>query len=128
MSTPTERNNMIATLYTTIGDKNYIDTFDSHEAAQQAFAATVLRAETSTEIRGAVLDLGGANVTHWSRDDGEETGAWSRSFAVQNGRAKPTTPTAKEILQHHVQRLVAAGEPTFVEIPANPERGDSGAV
>jgi hypothetical protein len=92
MSTPTERNNMIATLYTTIGDKNYIDTFDSHEAAQQAFAATVLRAETSTEIRGAVLDLGGANVTHWSRDDGEETGAWSRSFAVQNGRANPPTP------------------------------------
>jgi hypothetical protein len=47
---------------------------------------------------------------------------------AQNLRAKPTTPTAKEILQHHVQRLVAAGEPTFVEIPANPERGDSGAV
>jgi hypothetical protein len=44
------------------------------------------------------------------------------------GRANPHTPTAKEILSHHVQRLVAAGEPTFVEIPANPERGDPGAV
>jgi hypothetical protein len=70
MSTPTERNTMIATLYTTIGTENYTDTFDSHDMARQAYEATVVAATDNPEIRGAVLDLGGAKVVIWNADDG----------------------------------------------------------
>lgn len=58
---------MIATLYTRIGDKDYVDKFDSHEEARKAYGATVEMAKTEKVIKAVILDLGGKDVTARSR-------------------------------------------------------------
>lgn len=97
MTTPTEGAKMIATLYTTIGNENYVDKFDSTDIARQAFEATISAAADNPEIRGAILDLGGKDVEVWSADDGDETGAWSLRYAFRQGRERAEGESMKRV-------------------------------